>query len=436
MNAPLRRGACPGLSAPMQTGDGLLVRLLPIGTIPLAAFAALCAAAREFGNGIVEVTARGSIQVRGLSASSAPRFAAAVAALGIAAADGIAVHTTPLAGLDPDEILDAEKLAADVRRALAENAMGARLSPKVSVVIDGGDALGLDGLSADVRLCAQLKNGQAILAVSVGGDHAEATHLGFVAPADGVKASICLLEVIARHGRDVRARDILVSEGIGSLGVALRDLALTSARSGESADTELISGFRQNERTSAIGVHRVRDGSLARGFGLAFGHADASSLERLAEAAAASGAAGLRAVPDRTLIFIGLAAEALNSLADEAERLGLIVRADDPRRFVFACAGAPICASAHIAARALAPRIAAACAPRLGERFTIHVSGCAKGCAHPAPAALTVVGASDGYGLVADGIARDAPFANVRADDLPAAIAGFVREMTGEVSHV
>ena len=33
MNAPYRRGACPGLSAPMQTGDGLLVRMRPIGTM-------------------------------------------------------------------------------------------------------------------------------------------------------------------------------------------------------------------------------------------------------------------------------------------------------------------------------------------------------------------------------------------------------------------
>ena len=68
--APPRRGACPGLSAPMQTGDGLLVRLLPLGTISLRAFADLCRAARTHGNGIVEVTSRGSIQVRGLSAAS------------------------------------------------------------------------------------------------------------------------------------------------------------------------------------------------------------------------------------------------------------------------------------------------------------------------------------------------------------------------------
>src|SRR5204862_81110 len=93
MNAPMdismRRGACPGLSAPMATGDGLLARLTPAGsTIALDAFAGLCGAAQTHGNGIVEITSRGSIQVRGLSAASAPLFAAEVASLGIEAGDG------------------------------------------------------------------------------------------------------------------------------------------------------------------------------------------------------------------------------------------------------------------------------------------------------------------------------------------------------------
>ncbi len=68
VSASMRRGACPGLSAPMATGDGLLARLTPSGsTIALDAFAGLCAAARTHGNGIIEITSRGSIQIRGLS---------------------------------------------------------------------------------------------------------------------------------------------------------------------------------------------------------------------------------------------------------------------------------------------------------------------------------------------------------------------------------
>ena len=110
----------------MPTGDGLLVRLLPIGTIALDAFAALCAAARQHGNGIIEVTSRGSIQIRGLSAASAPRFAAAIAALGIAAEDGIPVLINPLAGLDAEDIIDAGALAADLRLALARAFAGGK----------------------------------------------------------------------------------------------------------------------------------------------------------------------------------------------------------------------------------------------------------------------------------------------------------------------
>jgi hypothetical protein len=91
-----RRGACPGLSAPMPTGDGLLVRLLPAQPMPLDAFAGFCQAARQYGNGTIEISARGSLQVRGLTPRSAPLFASAVTALGIVAYEGVPV----IAGLE------------------------------------------------------------------------------------------------------------------------------------------------------------------------------------------------------------------------------------------------------------------------------------------------------------------------------------------------
>src|SRR5262249_15918568 len=77
VNAHLRRGTCPGLSQPMATGDGLLVRLTPTGTtMSCEAFVALCTAARNCGNGVIEITSRGSIQIRGLTEDSVKRFAA------------------------------------------------------------------------------------------------------------------------------------------------------------------------------------------------------------------------------------------------------------------------------------------------------------------------------------------------------------------------
>ena len=144
----------------------------------------------------------------------------------------------------------------------------------------------------------------------------------------------------------------------------------------------------------------------------------------------------MRAAPGRTLMTIGLAQDELPPFAAAAENLGFIVRSGDPRRHVVACAGAPICAAAEIAARSIAPLIAAAAAPHLDGSFKIHISGCAKGCAHPASAALTIVGTAAGCALVANGTTHDAPLKIVATNDLPATIEMLARNLKRENSHV
>ncbi len=376
------------------------------------------------GNGVVEVTARGSIQVRGLSRSSAPQFAADVAGLGIAAADGIPVLSSALAGLDAEELLDAGALAADLRLALARRLLDKKLGAKVSVVIDGGGAIKLESLSADIRLAAEAMNDRTLLRVSVGGNGASAADLGAVAATDGVGTVIRLLEVLSLCGTKPRARDMLVCKQMAKFRSAIADLLLTDT------PPRPARGARD-----AIGMHPLRDGSLACGIGVAFGHADAKLLQRLADAAGDAGANGVRSAAGRALLVIGLTKEKSASFVAAAERLGFIMRADDPRRYVVACAGAPICASGEIASRTIGPLVAATTGAFIDGSFTIHVSGCAKGCAHAAPAALTIVGTSRGCALVANGSARDTPFAVVPEDDLPAAIAGAMASRAREVKN-
>ena len=418
-----RRGACPGLSAPMATGDGLLVRLTPTGTISLDAFAAFCTAAQNYGNGIIEVTARGNIQVRGLNAALARSFAAAVSALNVAAEDGVPVLCNPLAGLDPNEIIDAATLAADLRVALACTSLAKKLSAKVSIIIDGGGRLNLDAVAADIRLRAETMSGEVVLRIEAGGED-----LGTVGTEHGVDVAIRLLGVLAEHGSDTRARDVIAAEGAALFRGLISNRVQASARPRKENSV--------HQASDTIGVHRLRDGSFACGVGLGFGHADAASLQRLIATANAAGASGVRAAPDRALLIIGLKHEALAPFASAAENLGFIRRPDDPRRYVVACAGAPICASAHIASRAIGPVIATTSAPYLDGSFKIHVSGCSKGCAHPASAALTIVGTADGCALVADGSARDTAFMIAAANELPAAVTGILRDRKRETGHV
>jgi precorrin-3B synthase len=418
----VRRGACPGLSVPIPTGDGLLARLLPTGTIALDAFARLCAAARQHGNGIIEITARGSIQVRGLSAASTIRFAETIAGLDIAASDGIPVLSNALAGLGADEILDAGETAEALRRALAKTPLPRHLAPKVSVIVDGGGVLGLGNLAADVRLYAERGDEEPVFRVGVAGDQTTAMALGTVELDRAIEVTLRLLDVICRSGHAARARDIVAADAGAEFRATIADFLI--------ADPPASPGVRKSG--DPIGEHRLRDGTFARGFGLAFGHADAAALTELIEAAAAAGAIGLRAAPGRALMMVGLTQEAASALAATAETLGFVVRADDPRRFVFACAGAPICSSAHIPARALAPRVAEIAAPQLGTKFDIHISGCPKGCAHAKPAALTIVGTDQGCALIANGNARGGRFALVAADQLVEAVEKYAARPNGD----
>ena len=175
MTSPVARGACPRLSEPMQTGDGLLARMVTAGPIPLDQFARLCAAAREHGNGIMEISARGSLQVRGLTPLSAPLFAEAVASLGIELCEGVPVIASPLTG-DSAALIDADALAARLRRAIAERNL--ILAPKVSVVVDAGGRLHLDSLTADIRLRAVNTATGSMLHIALAGDAASAIPLG------------------------------------------------------------------------------------------------------------------------------------------------------------------------------------------------------------------------------------------------------------------
>jgi precorrin-3B synthase len=153
--------------------------------------------------------------------------------------------------------------------------------------------------------------------------------------------------------------------------------------------------------------------------------------------------------------MLGVNPENAAALAHEAASLGFIVHADDPSRRIIACPGKPACASGWIAARALAAELArrvmqsssgkaGLLPPPLWEgvgtvrnfnghphpqplptrgrgarracgtaedpsEAIIHISGCAKGCAHPRAAAVTVVGTERGCGIVHHGSARAAP---------------------------
>ncbi|TIQ37608.1 MAG: precorrin-3B synthase [Mesorhizobium sp.] len=467
MNAFSRRGACPALSAPMQTGDGLLVRLNPVagGLVP-GSVIGLGESALRHGNGIMEVTARGSLQIRGLTAESARLLAAEVDALGIAVRTGVPVETGPLAGIDPQEIEDPRPLAERIRAAIAEAGLTLRLGPKVSVIVDGGGQLGMDALMADVRLKAVRTGAGVRWRVSVTGDGWSAKPLAAVDADTARDVTVAALRMVAEKGREAHARDLTARQlaslttwhsfappsvlpdisptrgEIGSFAAVSRSGAnphfATSPigeTGGDSAISPLVGemsgrteGGAMERQRSPVGLFDLANGH-ALGIGLPFGSMPAQNLIELAAKAAELGSAEIRLAPGRALLFLGLSSSACASLS--AATLGFVTSPADPRTRIAACPGAPACASGRIATRAIAETIATESADLFDTSITLHISGCAKGCAHPRSTALTVVGDENGAGLVVDGTAKALPAGYRPGYDAARGVAGIAAAIRG-----
>ena len=82
-----RRGWCPTLFEPMQSGDGWLLRIKPRRARLSAADAAAIALAARHGSGTLSLTNRGNLQLRGFPAHGIPLAVNALLEAGLADAD-------------------------------------------------------------------------------------------------------------------------------------------------------------------------------------------------------------------------------------------------------------------------------------------------------------------------------------------------------------
>ncbi|MBD2750078.1 precorrin-3B synthase [Microvirga sp. BT688] len=402
----LRRGWCPGVRRPMATGDGLLVRLHPFGGRLSADQARRVAqAAREHGNGHLDITARGNLQIRGVREDTYPALLARLDREGMVEPAGGGPNRltvlSPIAGLDPLDQCDTLALAQHI-----ENAAAAieDLPAKFFITIDGGGAMPLDDLGADLHLVATGKD-----TIAFGLSSSNSLHwIGTSAIARTPDAVHKILSGFS----DLRRKGVSEARRLRALEHDLvRELA---------AHANLLPVAMPAQRPAAprAGVisHEPRRAVL---LALPFGRCSAEQLIQMADWSERFGSGHLRLSFTRGLLLPKIADEHVPALIDEAGRAGFITEADDVRLSLIACPGRPDCGSALTSAPADALHIAQSCGDLLRQGLTLHVSGCPKGCAHPGKADLTLVGRDDGgYDVVAGGSTHDASFLHLSIDEI------------------
>lgn len=361
---PEIKGWCPGALRPMMSGDGLVVRVRTRGgRLMPDQLRAIAALSSQYGNGLIDLSARANVQLRGVTVEHHPALIAGLAGLGLIDASAQAesrrnILVTPFW----DQEDGTAALAEALMQALADEA-APQTPGKFGYAIDCGPTPVLQDCSADIRIERDATG--ALLVRADGADR-------------GVQVTTHTASAVALD----LARWFLETggapQGRGRMAAHLRQTPLPARFATHPALLNQI--------------ETPRPGPCAQGYlvGFEFGQMQAETVSVLAEFGT------WRVTPWRMVLIEGLA---------EAPRIdGLITRADDPRLNVIACTGAPGCPQGLSATRPLARELAGH-VPGL-----LHVSGCAKGCAHPSPAPLTLVARADGrFDLIRNGTAADEP---------------------------
>jgi len=365
MSAASVKGWCPGAIRPMPSGDGLVVRVRPFGgRLDAAQAAGLADLAERHGNGLIDVTSRANLQIRGVSENSHRLLLDGLAQLSLLDPDAGTearrnILVTPF-WRDGDET---QALAAELEEALADSML--ELPVKFGFAIDDGKSRVLAGNSADVRIERDAAGGLLV--------RADGARFGrSVARGEAVATALAIARWFAASA---------VSDGRGRMATHL------------AAGANLPAALRGEMEPAPI-MAAARPGLYPQGamVGVAFGQFSHATLNQLSGCGHA-----LRMTPWRMVL-----SEGKRTMPSAP---GLITEPYDPALRVIACSGAPRCREAHGDTRALA----AALTHNIGAAAQLHVSGCAKGCAHSGAAAITLVATAQGFDLVRGGSTRDEP---------------------------
>ncbi|NYJ06026.1 precorrin-3B synthase [Petropleomorpha daqingensis] len=375
--ARTRADACPGALQTHAAADGALARVrVPGGLLTADQLRVLAAAARELGDGGLELTSRGNVQLRGLAEDDVPALGDRLAGAGLLPS---ATHervrnvlASTLSGRSGGLVAVRPWVAAFDAGLQADPAL-AELPGRFLATLDDGRG-DVSGLGGDVGLLA-LDDGVALL---LGG-----TDSGLRTTADD---AVDLLLAATRAFLDERTE-----QG----GAAWRLTELADGRARVAARV----GMPTAEPVAVpaapvlgpVGAAEQDDGRIALIGVVPLGRLTADQVELLARLAPE-----VQVTPWRSVVVPDLAYDRVDDAAVDLHRTGIVFDEASPWLRVTACAGRPGCAKSLADVRAdVVTAVLSGDLPADGARQ--HWAGCERRCGRPRGDVVDVVATGAGY---------------------------------------
>jgi len=381
---------------PKDSGYFMMRTKLPGGQITAAQAKKLSELADRFGHGFCDITTRQTIQMHWLRIEQIPEIFAELETVGITTSGACGDDTRnvvgcPVAGIDPNELIDGTPELMEVSLALTNNRDFSNLPRKFKISIAG---CCIHCAQPDINCLAffGMKRGsEAGYGVKVGGGLSSAPHLAqilpiFVKPEQVWPVSKAVAEIFRDEGyrnKRTRARFKFLVADWGVEKVTLE----IEKRLGYSLDRNTDFDLPKDMETDHIGVHPQKQAGLYW-VGVSFpgGRIYQSKLAKIGELAGkycASGKDAIRFTNKQNLLIINVPEVNLEALKAELTANDFCYEPSNFRKGCVSCTGIEFCnlAVAETKNRMLA--LVEQLEAQSGwykEKIRIHFSGCPSSC--------------------------------------------------------
>ncbi len=382
---------------------------MPGGQTTSAQLQALADIALAYGNGVIDVTTRQQVQLRHLTISNVPTVFAKLEEAGLTSMqtgmDSVRnVMTCPVAGLNPNELLDGTEIVRAINREVLGNPAYTNLPRKCNIAVTGCTDNCLHTETQDIALVPAYHDlgydkcfGYNVLVggkLGSGGYRIASSLDMFVNPAEAFEVCRTLLLIYRDHGpreNRTQARLAFLVEAWGEarlrqevevrLGRALPSAGVDARAAGE---RDHIGIFRQKQR----GLNYI-------GLKVLVGRIKASDLRNIAALADRYGTGEVRLSPAQALVIPHISDRVVGELAEEPLVKQFAYNPSPLYKGLVSCVGSDYCNLAVIETKSRAVETARLLERKLGEGLkpiTLHWSGCPAGCGNHLVADIGLLG--------------------------------------------
>ena len=381
---------------PKEDGYFMLRTRIPGGLLNPIQLREMAALTDDFAHGFADVTTRQTVQLHWLRIEQFPEIFRRLESVGITSSGACGdiarnVVGCPVAGMDPDAILDASAELKAVDAHLTNNPEFSNLPRKYKISISGCRIMCTQPDINCVGVFGLERGKEKGYGIKVGGGLSSAPHLAqtlpvFLRPEDVLPMAHFTSVIYRDHGfRDKRARARL--KFLMADWGAEKFLAEVERVAGRTFERHTEFHFPENPESDHVGVHaQTQKGFYWVGVCLAGGRLTGQQMRAIADLSekfGEKGKVGIRGTNKQNLIIVNVPEKGVEELKKGLVAAGLVVEPSNFRKGCVSCTGIEFCNLAVGETKnrmiRMVGELETLCS-HYQDQVRIHFSGCPSSC--------------------------------------------------------